>query len=630
MAGGHFHARFKKFTRAKGKAAVRAAAYRAGQNLYDDRTGTRHNYENKAKDGGVLAAEIILPTDQPVPDWAQAWQLAKDKEARRQAREVLWNNVEDREGTNPKAAVAYEWEIALPHELNADQRYAAAREAAQFIADRYQAIADMAIHAPDVSNGADERNYHVHIMFTPRAIEAEGFAKKKFRDYSRFEKEAKEKGVLSTTEEIQFVLKTWAEIGNKHLEQAGFEPNLDHRSYEERGIDKEAEKHLGPAASAKERRGEDTAIGGFNRISNDNNRNREEWAKAWVEKGQNPGHSADRAALLTLQQNERKALWRELQALKQDHKYRWAALFREQRAELKAFDDASGTWMPVGMPGLSAEQMTATARAHEAPGKRREALIQQHVAERRLEGRSQSKDREVLIKALSVKHRCALEEVELLQQLQPVNAPSPAPTLKLQPTYARPFFPSRQAPRHPVPPPKIVTPQEFRSQRAKLAIEDERTKQQQEWQKFRHRQAERRHKETAALSTQQVNERQEREGQTAFQRNFKAFTGKPVETEDQMQTRHAKEETALESKLIRQEQKNRKELKAIQKARAGKLVTSLRNANAAERAEPSYNWAIKEAYAKERKEQKEREDDPKKARDVKSKRRGFGRDIDFH
>jgi len=59
--------------------------------------------------------------------------------------------------------------IALPDELDADQRKDLAKEFAQSLVDRYGVIADLAIHEP--SKGGNDKNHHAHIMLTTRKAE---------------------------------------------------------------------------------------------------------------------------------------------------------------------------------------------------------------------------------------------------------------------------------------------------------------------------------------------------------------------------------------------------------------------------------------------------------------------------
>ena len=88
-------------------------------------------------------------------------------------RSALWNAAEQSENRRD-ARVAREFEIALPHELNAEQRVELTREFAQGLADRHGTAVDFAIHAPH--GETDGRNFHAHLMMTTRAVNSEGLA----------------------------------------------------------------------------------------------------------------------------------------------------------------------------------------------------------------------------------------------------------------------------------------------------------------------------------------------------------------------------------------------------------------------------------------------------------------------
>ena len=92
--------------------------------MTNERDGITHDYTAKQ---GVGHAEIVLPEGSDA-DWARD-------------RSDLWNAAEFAE-KRKDARVAREFEIALPHELSAEQRLEAARELAQELADRYGVSAE--------------------------------------------------------------------------------------------------------------------------------------------------------------------------------------------------------------------------------------------------------------------------------------------------------------------------------------------------------------------------------------------------------------------------------------------------------------------------------------------------------
>ncbi|MBF3057998.1 MobA/MobL family protein, partial [Pseudomonas aeruginosa] len=100
-----YHASTKPIARSGGRSSVAAAAYRAGCELVDERTGLVHNYTRRA---GVVSAEILTP-DGGSADRSQLWNAAELAEKRKDSR------------------TAREWIVALPSELDAEQRAGLAR-----------------------------------------------------------------------------------------------------------------------------------------------------------------------------------------------------------------------------------------------------------------------------------------------------------------------------------------------------------------------------------------------------------------------------------------------------------------------------------------------------------------------
>src|SRR3546814_20085652 len=79
-----FHLAVKAIGRSAGRSATAAAAYRAGVEITDERTGLVHDYTRKQ---GVEHSELMLPTD--APEWAAArerpWNAAEPGETRKHA-----------------------------------------------------------------------------------------------------------------------------------------------------------------------------------------------------------------------------------------------------------------------------------------------------------------------------------------------------------------------------------------------------------------------------------------------------------------------------------------------------------------------------------------------------------------
>ncbi|NBX65527.1 MAG: hypothetical protein EBQ96_00815 [Proteobacteria bacterium] len=213
------------FSREKRDSAVAAAAYRAGQNLVDDRLAITHDFRNRSK--AVAASFILAPPDAPEKTHNRA---------------LLWNAAEAAE-TRKNSRVARELILALPHELSAAFREALARDMGLWMVERYRVVVDVSIHQP--TSGHDPRNHHAHLLFTTREVTKDGFGRK-----TRI-LDDKEKG----PEEIELVRAVWETLVNDALEREGFpEAKIDRRTLEDQGIDRIPQVHIGPEAKAIEER----------------------------------------------------------------------------------------------------------------------------------------------------------------------------------------------------------------------------------------------------------------------------------------------------------------------------------------------------------------------------------------
>ena len=219
-----YHFSVKNISRSDGRSAVACSAYRSGEKLIDERQGKEQDYTKKT---GVEFTKIYAP---------------KNTNPELLDRNQLWNTVEKVENRK-NSQLAREFEIAFPHELNAEQRQSMLNELCQDIVKRHGVVVDAAIHAPHTQSGSDERNFHAHIMFTTRSIDEHGNLGGKTREFNDNGKQ-----------EVEFWRENFADIANKHLARAGYLSEVDHRSNADRGIDLEATWHEGVAVTAMKRR----------------------------------------------------------------------------------------------------------------------------------------------------------------------------------------------------------------------------------------------------------------------------------------------------------------------------------------------------------------------------------------
>ena len=245
-----YHCSTKTVNRSSGRTAVASSAYRSGEKLKDERTGLTHDFTRK---DGVSHSEIISNLDIKI-DRNELWNLAEKTENRKDAR------------------TAREWVIALPDELDAEQRKDLAKDFARSLVDRYDVIADLAIHEP--SKGGNDKNHHAHIMLTTRKAELDTDNKLTLTTKTDIElSNAKRKslGMGTTQEDIKQIRETWADLANKALERAGYREKIDHRSYADQNNGLQATIHEGSKVTQLRRQGIDTQISRFNDNVNQHN-----------------------------------------------------------------------------------------------------------------------------------------------------------------------------------------------------------------------------------------------------------------------------------------------------------------------------------------------------------------------
>lgn len=233
-----YHLSIKTFSRSKGQSATAAVAYRAGAKIECEQEGRTHDYTRKA---GVLHSEIFLPDD--APSWAAD-------------RQQLWNKAEEAE-KRKNSTVAREFEVALPKELDEQQRIALVQDFAKQIVARHGCAVDAHLHDDD--SRRTKQNHHAHIMLTTRKLEKGGFTKK------TRELDQKQSG------EVVYWREQWAMTTNEHLREHGIRDrnnnliNIDHRSLKDQGLEREPTIKMGVNASALERKGIKTERGDHNR-----------------------------------------------------------------------------------------------------------------------------------------------------------------------------------------------------------------------------------------------------------------------------------------------------------------------------------------------------------------------------
>ena len=233
---------------------IGAAAYQSGDKIYSE-------YEHVWKSGDhlerIIHKEILLPPNAP--------EKYRD-------RATLWNAVDAAEDKST-AQTARRIIMALPKELTQEQNIALIRNYCQTSFVDRGMIADFAVHDDE------EGNPHAHVLLTMRSLNEQG----EWNMKTRTEFILDENGKCIQTANGKFKRRCvswdgwndrgncevwrheWEVMQNAALEKAGREERIDMRSFERQGIELAPTVHLGPAASALEKKGIRTELGDHNR-----------------------------------------------------------------------------------------------------------------------------------------------------------------------------------------------------------------------------------------------------------------------------------------------------------------------------------------------------------------------------
>lgn len=191
-----FHLDFKIVKRSEGRSSVAKAAYHARTRITDERTGDTYDYSRRTDLYGHF---ILAPANAPE-------YIVKDSTA-------LWNEVERVERQQNGQTARY-FDVAIPAELNNDDKKRLVLEYCQKNFVDKGMIADIAFH------DLDSDNPHAHVMLTLKTIGPEGFGKKE----------------RSWNDRKMSVLwrESWASMANSYLAAAGSSERIDHRSLQAR------------------------------------------------------------------------------------------------------------------------------------------------------------------------------------------------------------------------------------------------------------------------------------------------------------------------------------------------------------------------------------------------------------
>ncbi|MGO9545794.1 MAG: MobA/MobL family protein [Rhodomicrobium sp.] len=163
---------------------------------------------------------------------------------------VFFDKLWEKAGMPDNARIADKLMIALPVELNQEQRYELVRSFMHELGKGR--IAWCAAHH---DRGQDEHNPHAHIIFKDADIDT-GRKVVGTTTSARDVREAKEHGwkipPRTTTADMR---KMWCDHLNDFMERAGIDVRYDARTLKEQGIERDPQIHIGPKAQALDEKG---------------------------------------------------------------------------------------------------------------------------------------------------------------------------------------------------------------------------------------------------------------------------------------------------------------------------------------------------------------------------------------
>ena len=247
---------FKIISRGKGQSCMASCAYYAGEKKYSEyECCWKYPHSSPAR---VKWVEVMLPPNAP--------RAYADPQ-------TLWNAVDAAE-TSVNAQTARSTLFALPRELTDEQKLALVRDFCQ------REFVDKGMVCNFFYHDKGDGNSHVHIMLTLRAMDENGkWLPKSKNVYALDENGNRIRAPNGSWKRVkvdtvdwnerkygEIWRQDWAAAQNAALEAAGRAERVDMRSLERQGVeDRLPQKHLGPTASALERKGVSSERGDENR-----------------------------------------------------------------------------------------------------------------------------------------------------------------------------------------------------------------------------------------------------------------------------------------------------------------------------------------------------------------------------
>ena len=247
---------FKIISRGKGQSCMASCAYYSGEKKYSEyECCWKYPHSSSSR---VKWVEVMLPSNAP--------RAYADPQ-------TLWNAVDAAE-TSVNAQTARSMLFALPRELTYEQNLALVRDFCQ------KEFVDKGMVCNFFYHDKGDGNPHVHIMLTLRAMDENGKWLPKSKNVYALDENGNRirapngswKRVKVNTVDWnerkygEIWRQDWATAQNAAFKAAGRMERVDMRSLERQGVeDRLPQKHLGPTASALERKGISSERGDENR-----------------------------------------------------------------------------------------------------------------------------------------------------------------------------------------------------------------------------------------------------------------------------------------------------------------------------------------------------------------------------
>ena len=260
-----YHLEAKVVSRGTGRSAVAASAYLSCSKILNDYDGVQHDYTRKK---GLVWQEIFLPEFAP-SEWKE--------------RGVLWNAVEENEKTKD-SRLAREFVVALPIELSEAQwdppghnphahimltvrpldekgnwQYKTQKEYLCVKNGEEQGFTADEFKIAQTEGWEKQYQYKVgrkKVYLPPSKAENHGYERaSKHPKSTRFGRQNPIAERWNSEEQLVLWRAAWADVTNSHLETAGHEERIDHRSHADRGLTEQPTIHEGVVAHALEKKG---------------------------------------------------------------------------------------------------------------------------------------------------------------------------------------------------------------------------------------------------------------------------------------------------------------------------------------------------------------------------------------